>query len=75
MVLKTERLLIRPVRQSGRRNIWLNFNASDYAQYDIPHSAGEAEARARSARWARTDGSAIVLDGGIFERTRVSSRL
>lgn len=55
MELKTERLVIRPVRKEDWRAvqaIWEDFNASEYARYDRPHCTDDDDVRARIARWA-----------------------
>lgn len=39
MLLRTERLTIRPIAADDWRSIkdiWVDFNASEYAQYDMP---------------------------------------
>ena len=55
MLLKTPRLTIRTIRpedwQSIRR-IWLDFNQSPYAPYDVPHFTDPEHVRQRIARWA-----------------------
>ena len=55
MLLKTERLSIRHVVAEdweSIRNIWVDFNSSEYAQYNTPHITEDANVRARIAKWA-----------------------
>ena len=55
MLLKTERLTIRHIIAEDWKNIkeiWADFNASEYAQYDRPHITDDADVQARIARWA-----------------------
>lgn len=54
-MLTTERLTIRAIRADdwpAVRDIWLDFAASPFAQYDKPHSTDPEDVRARIARWA-----------------------
>ena len=71
MLLKTERLTIRHVVADdwkGIRYIWIDFNASEYAQYDTPHITEDANVQARIAKWASANNGtehmffAICLD-------------
>lgn len=55
MLLKTERLNIRHVVADdwkSIRDIWVDFNSSEYAQYDTPHITEDANVQARIAKWA-----------------------
>lgn len=55
MLLKTERLTIRCVAENdwqSIKEIWEDFNASPFAQYDCPHDTRDADVRARIAKWA-----------------------
>ena len=55
MLLKTERLNIRHVVADDWkriRDIWVDFNSSEYAQYDTPHITENANVQARIAKWA-----------------------
>ena len=55
MLLKTERLTIRHVVADdwkSIRDIWVDFNSSEYAQYDTPHITEDANVQARIAKWA-----------------------
>ena len=55
MLLKTERLNIRHVVADdwkSIRDIWVDFNSSEYAQYDTPHITENANVQARIAKWA-----------------------
>ena len=53
--IQTKRLTIRPIAAEDWRSIqeiWLNFQSSAFAQYDIPHSTDEKIVRAKIAKWA-----------------------
>ena len=55
MLLKTERLNIRHVVADdwkSFRDIWVDFNSSEYAQYDTPHITENANVQARITKWA-----------------------
>ena len=55
MLLKTERLTIRNITEDDWRSIqdiWVDFNASQYAQYDKPHITDDADVKTRIAKWA-----------------------
>ena len=55
MSLKTERLIIRHIVADdwkSIRDIWVDFNSSEYAQYDTPHITEDANVQARIAKWA-----------------------
>lgn len=55
MLLKTERLTIRHIISDDWKSIkeiWVDFNGSEYAQYDMPHITDDADVQARIARWA-----------------------
>ena len=71
MLLKTERLSIRHVVADDWKNIrdiWVDFNSSEYAQYDTPHITENANVQARIAKWAAANSGtehmffAICLD-------------
>lgn len=56
MLIKTERLQIRWIRESdweSVRDIWEDFNRSEYAKYDMPHNTDGADVRARMAKWEK----------------------
>ena len=58
MLLKTERLIIRPIAEADWRSIkgiWENFNASEFARYDMPHNTDDGEVRARVSKWANAN--------------------
>lgn len=58
MVLKTERLNIRHITEAdwqSVKEIWGNFNGSEYAQYDRPHNTDDEEVRARISNWAEAN--------------------
>ncbi len=55
MQFSTDRLLIRPIEATdwpAVRNIWVDFTASPFAQYDKPHNTDSNDVHARIARWA-----------------------
>lgn len=55
MMLKTGRLTVRHVVAedwTSIRNIWVDFNSTEYAQYDTPHITEDANVQARIAKWA-----------------------
>ena len=55
MLLKTERLTIRHIVADdwkSIRDIWVDFNSSEYAKYDTPHITEDANVQARIAKWA-----------------------
>ena len=71
MLLKTERLAIRHVVADdweNIRDIWVDFNSSEYAPYDTPHITENANVQARIAKWAAANSGtehmffAICLD-------------
>ena len=71
MILKTERLTIRHIVADdwkSIRDIWADFNSSEYAQYDTPHITENANVQARIAKWAAANSGtehmffAICLD-------------
>ena len=71
MLLKTERLAIRHIVADDWkriRDIWVDFNSSEYAQYDTPHITENANVQARIAKWAAANSGiehmffAICLD-------------
>ena len=71
MLLKTERLTIRHIVAEDWKSIkeiWVDFNASEYAQYDMPHITDDADVQARMEKWAAANSGtehmffAICLD-------------
>ena len=55
MILSTENLRIRFIEESdwqSVKEIWEDFNASPFAQYDKPHNTDPDDVRERIARWA-----------------------
>ena len=55
MQITTDRLLIRPIQTEdwrAVRDIWVDFSASPFAQYDRPHHTDPGDVRTRIARWA-----------------------
>lgn len=60
MLLKTERLTVRHIVEEDWRSIkeiWLSFNASQFARYDMPHSTDDDDVRARISKWAKANSS------------------
>lgn len=58
MVLKTDRLIIRHIKEDDWKSIkeiWDNFNASEFAKYDVPHNTEAEDVRARMVRWAKAN--------------------
>ena len=71
MLLKTERLTIRHIVADdwkSIRDIWVDFNSSEYAQYDTPHITEDDNVKTRIAKWASANSGiehmffAICLD-------------
>ena len=60
MILSTENLRIRFIEESdwqSVKEIWEDFNASPFAQYDKPHNTDPDDVRERIARWAHASWS------------------
>lgn len=58
MLLKTERLTIRHIIEDdwiSIKKIWEDFNATEFAQYDIPHNTDDEDVRARIFKWAKAN--------------------
>ena len=75
MLLNTERLTIRHIVSDDWKNIrdiWVDFNSSEYAQYDTPHITEDANVQARIAKWAAANSGtehmffAICLDEAVI---------
>lgn len=75
MLLKTERLTIRYIVADdwkSIRDIWVDFNSSEYAKYDTPHITENANVQARIAKWAAANSGtehmffAICLDEAVI---------
>ena len=71
MSLRTERLTIRHIVADDWKSIkeiWADFNASEYAQYDKPHNTDDKDVEPRIAKWAAANSGtehmffAICLD-------------
>ena len=71
MLLNTDRLTIRHIVADdwkSIRDIWVDFNSSEYAQYDTPHITENTNVQARIAKWAAANSGtehmffAICLD-------------
>lgn len=55
MLLKTDRLTIRRIAADdwmSIREIWLDFNSSEFSQYDKPHNTDVSNVRQRISKWA-----------------------
>lgn len=55
MLLRTDRLTIRHIEADDWRSIqeiWVDFNASTFSQYDMPHNTDDEDVRRRIAKWA-----------------------
>lgn len=72
MVLKTERLTIRPVTADDWKSvkeIWADFHNSAFSQYDRPHDTDDENVRERISKWAAANSGtehmffAICLNG------------
>ena len=75
MILKTERLTIRPIVADDWKSIqqiWMDFNKSDFAQYDTPHITDDQDVRTRISKWADANNGtehlffAICLDDTVI---------
>ena len=75
MLLKTERLTIRHIKADdwmSIRDIWVDFNASKYAQYDKPHITDNVDVQTRIAKWAAANSGtehmffAVCLDESVI---------
>lgn len=75
MEIKTERLSIRFITESDWKRIkeiWEDFNRSEYARYDRPHPTDKADVQSRVARWAAANRGtehmffAICLNGAVI---------
>lgn len=58
MLLQTERLIIRHIVADDWKyikDIWVDFNASQYAQYDKLHITDDADVQPRIAKWAEVN--------------------
>lgn len=55
MLLKTDRLTIRHIVETDWKSIkeiWVDFNASAFSQYDTPHNTDDEDVCKRIAKWA-----------------------
>ncbi len=55
MIIKTSRLLIRHIKSNdwkSLKGIWEDFNKSNYAVYDKPHSTEDFDIRLKIEKWA-----------------------
>ena len=58
MLLKTERLTIRHIISDDWKcikEIWMDFNASAFSQYDRPNSTDDEDVRTRIEKWAASN--------------------
>lgn len=58
MILKTERLTIRPIATDDWKSIkelWVDFNTSPLSQYDLPHNTDDEDVRKRITAWAEAN--------------------
>lgn len=58
MLLKTERLIIRHITEDDWKSIkeiWEDFNESEFARYDMPHNTDDEDVRARISKWAKAN--------------------
>lgn len=58
MMLKTERLTVRHISADDWKSIkeiWLDFNATAFSQYDKPHNTDDEDVRARITKWAKAN--------------------
>ncbi len=56
MFIKTERLTIRNIEEDdwkAIKEIWTDFNCSEFSKYDTPHSTEDEEVSERIFRWAK----------------------
>lgn len=75
MLLKTKRLTIRHISADDWKSIkeiWVDFNASVFSQYDMLHSTDDADVQPRIARWAAANSGtehmffAVCLDDTVI---------
>lgn len=75
MLLKTERLTIRHIIADdweSIKEIWVDFNAAAFSQYDKPHNTENEDVQTRIAKWAAANSGtehmffAICLDDTII---------
>jgi len=55
MLLKTDRLIIRHIEKTDWKSIkeiWQDFNSSQYVQYDRPHNTDDEAVREKISMWA-----------------------
>lgn len=64
MILKTERLTIRPIEAgdwNGVKDIWVDFQKSTNSQYDRPHPTEDEAVQAKIASWAENHSRAHMF--------------
>ena len=74
--MKTGRTSVRLITESDWKSIkelWVDFNRSEYARYDRPHPTDDADVRTRIAKWAAANRSgtehlffAVCLDDTVI---------
>lgn len=83
MFLQTDRLTIRRIQAddwASIRDIWVDFSASPYAQYDKPHLTVDDAVRARIASWVAVNSGlahmffAVCLEDRMIGYTALHSR-
>ena len=58
MIIRTERLSIRPIVEGdwkAVKAIWEGFYKSQYAQYDMPHNTDDEDIQKRMAKWEKAN--------------------
>ena len=58
MIIRTERLLIRPIIKNDWKavgTIWKDFHKSPYAEFDMPHNLNEEDLRNRIEKWEKAN--------------------
>lgn len=71
MLLKTERLTIRHIVEDdwiNIRDLWNDFNASEFSQYDVPHNTEDEDVRVRISKWARANSGMEHMFFAVFCR-------
>lgn len=75
MLIRTQRLIIRPIEKEdwpAIRRIWQDFNESPYAGYDLPHCTEADSVKTRIAKWAEATAGrehmffAVCLEGEVI---------
>ena len=75
MLIKTDRLTIRhimPDDWKSIKEIWVDFNSSNFSQYDMPHNTDDEDVERRITKWAGANSGtehmffAICLDDTVI---------